>query len=333
MPSRLTAVALGLALSAAPAGAALIAGYNSDRHDRDGADFLLDGYDLTGVGVGSRGGILISDRHVLAATHFRGTTYSFQAADGTIVSRNVSTNRTLQTLLPADDPDAPGSLADSDLTLVTLASPIDALTGVTPLSIASVGDPASASAELDGAEVFIYDQNNRVGRNLIDGGSLIVDPNDDPDQGPFRVTAGPVELSRERLTDNPGPSNPGRGTYAIVYDYDLDTNGGVDGLGIDEIGLVGGDSGHAGLLVINGQVVAVGPHHAILDGDAMLPVDTDQPYLSLTTLAGLEMYRSQISSFVAADGGLGLSYVAVPEPASLLALAGVGGLTLLRRRR
>jgi hypothetical protein len=310
-------LAIGLTLAFARGGAAaLLADYDPVRHDRflpssrvanPGAP--LNQYNLTGVGIGSLGGILVSDRHVLAATHFTGGSYTFANELGQDVTINVSGNRALMTRVP----DGNGGMTNlpSDLTLVTLSRAVTAADAIKPVPIVDV--PLGG---LWGSEVWAYDQINRLGRNVLDGGSLLTDD-------------GLVELDP---TDRYLHGN--QATWAVAFDYDTSTNGGVNGVGGDEVGLVGGDSGHALLADLGqGRFGVIGTHFSVVTGNGKLPPDPGENYMSLSTLA--MMYREQIEGHVVTDGGSGLTFATlnvVPEPAAagagLVSLAGL----LLRRR-
>ncbi len=305
-----------IAVSAATANAGLLADYDASRHDRflsdNGTsrtfnpDFHMAGFDLSGLGVGGNGGILISDRHVLAATHFRGGSYTFVNAAGDEVTFNASQNRTMKTRVP----NGTGGFSElnSDVTLVTLDRSVTGADLLTPMAVADV-----PLGDFEPRDVFVYDQNNRLGRNLLDGGSL-----DRPD--------GTVVLPP--ITRLQGDNNA---TWAVTYDYDTSLNGGGNGVGGDEIGLVGGDSGHGAFILTDaGDVAVIGTHYAVVTGNGVLPPNPGETYLSLTSLAAA--YRTQIEGFVAADGAQARFVSVIPEPGTATLLA-VGALVALRRKR
>ena len=316
--TRLAAAAVLLA--AAPASAALFADFDPTLNDRflvrsgaagnvENPDSLLGSFDLTGLGVQSRGGVLISDRHLLAAGHFSGntTSYTFVNALGNEVTRGTSVRRLAQQLVTNDD--GTTTMADSDLAIITLSAPLAAADLVTPLPVAIPATAPDAFNDFDGILAYAYDQNDRIGSNLVDGGFL-----------PGTTTT----LDPVTIAAFDGGVFP---TVTTVTDFDTPQNSGTNGVGGSEFGLVGGDSGHASLAVINGELAALGTHYGIAfagDGPAL-----NDNYLSLSSLAGA--YADQIQAAVDADGGVGLRFVAVPEP-TLGALA-LLPLALLARRR
>ena len=314
MPRPHAAVALLVIASTASAG--LIADYEPMRHDRflgpimdagnvANPDALLAGYDLSGVGVGSRGGVLISDRHVLAAAHFSSNTTRFDFVNAAGVRVGISGQTKRELLQPVELDNGETELRASDVAIITLSRPITAADGLTPLPIGLCEDDIFADLP-----IFVGDQQNRFGRNIVDGGLV---PGTDVTLPPFGV----ISYSDGR-----------RPTSTIIYDYDTPSNGGTDGTGGDEIGLIGGDSGHAALtLAPGGELVVVGTHFAIAAGDGG-PGD-DVNYLNFTSIAG--DYRPQIDDIFAADGAVGAAFVLVPEPAAAL-VAVPAALALLRRR-
>ena len=114
-------------------------------------------------------------------------------------------------------------------------------------------------------------------------------------------------------------------TVTTAYDFDSYVNGGTGGVGDDEIGLSSGDSGHASLIEVSGQLAVLGTHFAISTDTPGLTVH----YSSYSSLA--RDYLSQIETIVEFDGQT-LTTLLVPEPASALLLVGATGVLLLRRR-
>ena len=310
------AACLASALMLAPAGASEIADFDPARHNRfvggnatsgtnvPNPTYLLAGEDLSAVGVNGVGGVLISPRHVLSATHNSGGTsnFGFVNSAGTFVSIAGQSSRVLATL------DSTSTNQSTDLRLVYLSREITAADLLTPMAIGVGDDPLFA-----GLEAYVYDVADRTGRNLIDGGRVYDNANDQ------EAFVGPIVDF----------ALAGQGTTrGLAYDFDTDDNGGTNGLGGDEMGVSGGDSGQALLSYTEGGDLAViGIHSAIsFDQDVAL---RDQPYTSFS--AQLSAYAGQIDSFVTSDG-YAASFVLVPEPTSL-ALLGAGGLLMLRRRR
>ncbi len=300
-----------LGLATATTSASIIADYDPLRHDRfigggpaapagnvPNPGFLLGGEDLTGVGVGQFGGTLISPRHVLAAAHFgSGTsTYSFVNAAG----NRVDIAGSFETILTT-------SGTPSDVTIITLSRDITPADLLTPFSIA-IGE--ATDIDLANIEVFGYGQENRVGRNIVDGGTI-----------PGTTTNIPPILTASFA----GGSSP---TIVAAYDFDTTQNGGTNGVGGDEIGLTGGDSGHALLTFVqNGDLALVGAHFGIATNGGTPSLDLN--YISLSSVAA--GYRTQIESVVN-GAGHDVSFVQIPEPATLSLLA-FAPVALLRRRR
>lgn len=279
------------ALAVVPAAeAGIIADYIPSRHDRfvggtvnasgnvANSSFLLADYDLSGIGVGTNGGVLISDRHVLAANHFRGGSFQFVGSDGVRRSFNVDRYSTTTT---------PGAPSASDVVIATLTTPVDlAGFGIAPMPLAR-----SPLSRLEGMEHFVYDKENRAGRNLIDGGRL---PSGATIPGVITVAA---------------DANNNQATVVTAYDFDTSTNGGTNGLGADETGVVAGDSGHPTLVVTpTGELAVLGTHFAV---DRENP-NRDQNYITFSSIAS--PYFDQIDSIVSGGGGVGLSTAIIAGP-------------------
>jgi hypothetical protein len=304
---------LATLLSAGVASAGIFADYRPERHDRflgpvaatgnvANPGFLLSDHDVTGIGVGTNGGVLISDRHVLAAAHFSGSTWRFVNDAGEQITFGTASQRDATTTFRS----AAGNLVTqaSDVRIITLDRPVTPADGLTPLPI-FVGDVADYA----GLQLVAYDQDDRAGLNYIDGGR-------NPGNG---QPVDPVILATF-----PGGSRP---TAVIAYDFDTATNGGSGRTGFDEIGLIDFDSGHAALACLDdGSLVVIGTHFAVAAVDGP---DRDENYLNFSSAAGF--YQDQVTGFVTDDGGLGLSFATIPEPASAATL-GVAAALLLRRR-
>ena len=149
-----------------------------------------------------------------------------------------------------------------------------------------------------GSELYAFAQANKAGRNLIDAiGTVYIN---DPTKYPTVVTA---------------------------YDFDSYVNSGTGGVGDDEIGLVGGDSGHITLISYGGELGVLGANFAI-DASTANPPLTEY-YSSYSSFA--RDYLSQIE-FIVEEDGQTLTTLFIPEPASAMLLLGAAGVLLLRRR-
>lgn len=187
-----------------------------------------------------------------------------------------------------------GSLVDSDLSVYRLDAPIPTSHGVTPMALLA-GDPFSVVGE----EVYVIGQNNRAGRNIAEQVILVT----------FENNASP--------------------TISFRYSYDTDNNGGTGGLGVDEAGLQGGDSGHSALIRIGDEFALLGAHMGI---DPPTGPGSGNVYNSFTSL--VTPYLDQIQTATLADGFdiRTLTVTAVPEPNTMLAMS-IGALLVMRRRR
>lgn len=105
---------------------------------------------------------------------------------------------------------------------------------------------------------------------------------------------------------------------SITFDDDSGTGA---SLGDDEAFLQGGDSGAPMFVTSGTDLVLVGTNWFITDGES--------PNFSGTSF--IPNHLTEINSIVMA-GGESLTLVSVPEPSSIL-LIGLGGISLLRRRR
>lgn len=159
-------------------------------------------------------------------------------------------------------------------------------------------------ADVVGREIIVKGSSNRFGRNVID------------------------DVVRARF-DN---TATGRPTDVIEWTYNT-TESGTTGLGADEIGLVGGDSGSAVLLELNGTLGVIGANFGIVVPDGVTPSATSDTYLSYASF--LSSYMSDIDAITMSEGGFRaarLTVTAVPEPSSI-ALLGIIGSGIIGRRR
>ncbi|MEM6394254.1 MAG: hypothetical protein AAF797_15930 [Planctomycetota bacterium] len=300
---------IGLAPSAA---AIQFDDYDPTRHERflgndaNNPDFLLAGFDLSAIAKtpnkGS-GAVLISPQHFITADHFKpagvNTPITFRGTDGTDRSYTVASYDQLTTLGDG-----------SDLSIGTLASPINPLTDfINPL-------PIAVAPDLDGfigLEIYTFGKGDRAGRNVI-------------------VDTGLAEFS----SGNPRPSFALATVFDTVENSGGDGNGPLtDGLGPDEAGLQGGDSGNAALTVIDGQLAVLGSHFGIASGlpdnSPFTDFSQDDPYFGLSTL--MSPYLNQINAIAQSDGQfIATLAVPIPEPGTAATLA-ILGLTLTARRR
>lgn len=295
---RSAAVMLGILGLAVSTRAAVFESYTAAAHDRfltgqamasgnvHNPTGLLGAYDLTAIGVGQRGGVLISDRHVLVANHFTAGSYAFVGGDGVRRSFSASGHTRLNTVNPG------GPAGPSDIAIATLNTPIDlTATGITPMPLA-----LSSFGGLEGRVIYAYDQQDRIGRNLITGGQ----------------TSEGEDVPGVLLVADANGNNP---TFVTAYDFDTQANGGTDGLGPDEVGLIGGDSGHASLIITDdGTLALLGTHFAV---DRPNPQPSEN-YISFSSFAA--PYLDQIQTVITADGGQGFTTVGVPEPAAAAAV-------------
>lgn len=261
--------------------------------------FTLAGYDLSGVGwrTNSRSFAvtLISDRHALTAAHVApGVGTSVSFLGTDGVVRSYTVESV--TLLTFNG-------VASDVAFVKLATAVDSehITSYFGLGL-------SSAAAYEGLPITLYGANGRVGVNHIEEVGAF-------DLLPF--STGPGVPSGNGVTDS-----------VIAYtDYDPVTG---------EAQGQGGDSGSPSFArMANGDLAFVGVHSAIADVEGTaLTID------SLPLLAS----GVQIDNLLAADGygpwayytgGVVAPPVApVPEPASAVALAGLGaGLLAGTRRR
>lgn len=183
---------------------------------------------------------------------------------------------------------------NSDVRVHTLAAPVDSSILPVPLVVGSALD-------FIGQEIIVFDQGSRAGRNIIEDISIV------------EFEAGNGD------------------TITIRYTRDTDTNSGSGGLGDDEVGLVGGDSGNSALMLVNGQIGVIGAHMGIYVPPGTTMAD---PYSSFSSF--LSPYANQLDTIVGSQGySLSLlSVTAVPEPSGFgLMLMVTTGLLVRSRRR
>ena len=247
--------------------------------------FQIDESRIRGIGINSRAA-LITPRHYITAAHASSFTPSFRGSDGVVRTYTTIGSTTFDTNLDGDN------LGPSDVRLFTLTNPIPASDGITPLAVLDVEGTLTATS-LAGETILSYAQNERLGRNLIDG--VVV---------------------AEFDTGTPRP------TYNVFYRFDTDTNGGTGGLS-DELGLLGGDSGRPGLIDVDGTLALVGSHFGIEVPMGSSAIAGDQ-YFSLTSL--ISPYLDEIEAVTLAQGGYMLNRAtltaatAVPEPTTMVTM-------------
>lgn len=277
------------------ASAAIISAPDPGRHDR----FLPNGDPNPGFLIDQSliTGLAIERAVLITPMHYITAVHA-----GSTMPTFLSSDGTLRTYqsagsVPLTTNHSDGSMVASDVALHTLTAPIPVSDGVSPIAIID-GD----INDLIGHEFFVVGANNRTGRNVIDGLNII-----QFDDG----------------TDD---------TFAIRYSYDTATNGGIGGLGADEAGLLGGDSGNPALIQIGGQIGLIGAHFGISVPEGSSAPAGDR-YDSFTSV--LPPYLAELQGRVSADGQMfqTLPISAVPEPSSTW----IGMLTaacwMLRRKR
>jgi hypothetical protein len=273
--------------------AATFANFSAARHNRflgDGSlnpDFWLDHSLLTGVAV--RRAVLITPLHYVTATHTGMINPTFVAADGTRHTYTAASSTVLQTTLRTDfelengTTLMAGTVHNSDLLLVTLDAPIPGSDGITPMSVLGGG-----YFDMLGRSMIVQGQNSQFGSDTIDSTQT-------------------VEL------------NTGAITESVVYRWDHPLGGG----GMDELTLVGGDSGEGSFIEYGGEYVFTGTNMGI----ATDPVTSEK--FSFNNF--VSPYVDLIAAEVAADG-FSITVVAVPEPSTALAILTALGFGWARRR-
>lgn len=286
---------------ASTSSAAIFDTFDSTRHNRFSSGtmpnptFLLDEADLSGLGGRAA---LISPRHFITAAHTIGSlaipfTATFRGSDGTERSYTSTVAQDLTTTFINDM--GVITTAPSDVRVFTLSPGDIVAPEITPIAIA-LGSPG----DFIGRELFALGQNNQAGRNVIDAVGVATFDNES------------------------------RPTVNTVFSFDTASNGGTGGLGGDEIGLISGDSGFQSLIVVNGEVALLGAHFGISDPAS---AGLRNQYDSFSSL--LSPYFDQLNAIVTADGQSlrTVSVVAIPEPATALALIPITAWICIRRRR
>jgi hypothetical protein len=275
------------------ASAATFASFSASRHNRFlgddslNPDFWLDHSLLTGVAV--QRAVLITPLHYVTATHTGMINPTFVAADGTRHTYTAESSTVLQTTLQNDfelgsgTTLMAGTVHNSDLLLVTLNAPVPASDGITPMPVLGGG-----YFDMLGRSMIVQGQNSQFGSDTID----------------FTQT---VEL------------NTGAITESVIYRWDHPLGGG----GMDELTLVGGDSGEGSFVEYGGEYVFTGTNMGISTEPATSEKFSFNNFVS--------PYVELIASEVAADG-FAIRVVAVPEPSMALAMLTTMGFVWGRRR-
>ena len=185
--------------------------------------------------------------------------------------------------------------APSDIRISTLSAPISGSDLITPIGIYD-----GSVASLLGQQFNLIGINDRAGANIVDGVTVV-------------SFAGGV-----------------RPTATIFYDHDTATNGGTGQVLLDEASLQGGDSGHQALIQIGGTVALLGAHFGIDTSGGNTPANGGN-YTSFSSF--LAPYLEDIDTIVAVNGQSITRITAVPEPSSIVALAGVCLVALRRRKK
>ncbi|QEG02730.1 hypothetical protein Mal15_68510 [Stieleria maiorica] len=297
IPLRLLAV-LGIALLSlqSSSSAAIINGLDPTRHDRFSSDGSINPTFL--MDESQLSGVALQRAVLITPRHYVSAAHVHTPE---VTFRGTDgIERTYQSTSAQDlTTSLPGQgPVGSDIRVYTLASDVDP--SIVPVPIV-VGD----LNVLIGQTFFAMDNQMRAGRNVIDA----------------------IDIAEF--------DSGGGDTWTIRFSYDTDANGGTGGLGRDEIGLLGGDSGNAALIEIDGQLGLIGTHMGIEVPEGSSAPAGDR-YDSFSTLVGA--YEDQLADLVAADGqSFGtITVVAIPEPTSLAFLIGVfasGGLMRRRGRR
>ncbi|WDQ14662.1 PEP-CTERM sorting domain-containing protein [Rhodopirellula sp. P2] len=273
--------------------AATFANFSADRHNRFLGDdslnpnFWLDHALLTGVAV--QRAVLISPQHYVTATHTGMINPTFVAADGTRHTYTADSSTILQTTLQNDfllsngTTLLAGTSHNSDLLLVKLDAPVPLADGITPLAVLGGG-----YFDMLGRSMIVQGQNSQFGSDTID----------------FTQT---VEL------------NTGAITESVIYRWDDPLGGG----GLDELTLVGGDSGEGSFIELGGQYVFTGTNMGIATDSETMEKFSFNNFVS--------PYVDLIATEVSADG-FSISVVAVPEPSMAWAMLTTLGFGWARRR-
>ncbi|WP_150122480.1 PEP-CTERM sorting domain-containing protein [Rhodopirellula islandica] len=276
-----------------PLEAATFANFSAARHNRFLGDdslnpnFWLDHSLLTGVAV--QRAVLITPLHYVTATHTGMINPTFVAADGTRHTYTAGASTVLQTTLQNDfelesgTTLMAGTVHNSDLLLVTLEAPVPASDGITPLPVLGGG-----YLDMLGRSMIVQGQNSQFGSDTIDATQT-------------------VEL------------NTGAITESVIYRWDDPLGGG----GLDELTLVGGDSGEGSFVEHGGQYVFTGTNMGIATDSETMEKFSFNNFVS--------PYVDLIAAEVSADG-YSITVVAVPEPSMTWAMLTALGFGWAQRR-
>lgn len=237
--------------------------FNASVHNRyltggaQNPSFLLAGHDLTGIAV-NRPGALITPQHFITATHVisasRPGTVQFRGSDGALHTFTIT--HVDRVSASHWSPTVNGT----DVSVATLDRPITPEMGITHYPVLREEDFSYA-----GSEVFVFaTRGEAAGRNKIEAVSSVATS-----------------------------WNPANDTWIVAFDWDTATNGGTNGVGDDEFGLTGGDSGWPVFINVSGRLALVGANFAKTGG---------APYNYFSFTSFLPRYLSQLESIVSAEG-------------------------------
>jgi len=215
-------------------------GFSSNPVDNTSSDFLLNGFNLSGIGWDPtdtrKGFVMISPIHFLAATHFApnsSDSITFQNQSGNLVNIGVAGVQAMEN----------NNNTASDLTLGTLDR---ALVAADQVNFFSVADLAT-EALYTGRALFVYGKTPKVGQATI---------------GAFQ------DFAADPVTGSSG-LNPSR-TYQFTYS----TAAGGNNDATFEVG----DSGSPSFTIIGGQLALTGTHSALVSiGTTKINYDTFVP--------------------------------------------------------
>ncbi|WP_143549243.1 PEP-CTERM sorting domain-containing protein, partial [Rhodopirellula bahusiensis] len=232
---------------------------------------------------------LFPNASYVTATHTGMINPTFVAADGTRHTYTGESSTVLQTTLQNDFLHSDGTtllagtVHSSDLLLVKLDAPIPEIDGIMPMPVLGGG-----YFDMLGRSMIVQGQNSQFGSDTID-------------------LTQTVEL------------NTGAITESVVYRWDHPLGGG----GMDELTLVGGDSGEGSFIEHSGEYVFTGTNMGISTDP-----DTSEKF-SFNNF--VSPYVGLIASEVAADG-FSIRVVAVPEPSMAVAMLTTLSFGWARRR-